>query len=190
MAVFEFGDVLLVFEVRGLVGKDKPFPPRVENEFYTTEGRIAKGRFYSNKGGDPVPLDKYDVQVTPGGPIGSFLQAVRSRKVEDLNASAEVGHYSAALCHLGNISYRLGQPVPFSGKTKTLGDNRQVVETFNNLQANLKGAEVKLEETAYQLGRVLTFDPATERFTGEGAAAANPLLTRPYRKPFVVPDKA
>ena len=72
MAVYEFGDVLLVFEVRGLVLKD-----RSENEFYTTEGRIYNGRFYPNNGRKSEPLAKFDVHVTPGGPFGSFLHAVR-----------------------------------------------------------------------------------------------------------------
>jgi predicted dehydrogenase len=189
MAVFEYGDVLLVFEVRGLVGKHKAFPPRVGNEFYTTEGRIADGRFYPHNGGKPEPLANFKVRVAPGGAFGSFLRAVRSRKVEDLNADAEKGHYSSALCHLANISYRLGQEVPFNSQTQRLGDNRQVVETFSNLQANLKGVGVKLAETTYRLGRVLTLDPAKERFTGEGAADANAMLTRRYREPFVVPEK-
>jgi predicted dehydrogenase len=189
MTVMEFGDVLLVFEVRGLVGKNKEFPQRIQNEFYTSEGRIADGKFYPRGDGKPEPLAKADVKVTPGGPFGSWLQAVRSRKVEDLNADVEVGHYSAALCHLPNISYRLGERVAFDAKTKRLGDNREVVETFENLRQNLKGVGVKLEETTYTLGKVLTFDAKEERFTGEGAEAANALLTRPYRKPFVVPEK-
>jgi hypothetical protein len=36
---------------------------------------------------------------------------------------------------------------------------------------------------------VLTFDAATEKFTGENSAAANKLITREYRKPFVVPEQ-
>ena len=94
------------------------------------------------------------------------------------NATAEHGHYSSALCHLANISYRLGEKVPFNSKTKTLGDNREVVATFMNLQENLKGVGVRLDETTYQLGRTLTVDPTNERFVGEGAEAANLLLTR------------
>jgi hypothetical protein len=188
MAVMEFGDVLLVFEVRGLVGKNKDFPQRVENEFYTSEGRIAHGQFYPKNGGKSEPV-KGEAKVTPGGPFGSWLHAMRSRKVEDLNADVEVAHYSAALCHLPNISYRLGEKVPFDKKTGRLGDNREVVETFENLRQNLKAVGVKLEESEYTLGKVLTFDPKEERFTGEGAQAANPLLTRVYRKPFVVPEK-
>lgn len=37
------------------------------------------------------------------------------------------------------------------------------------------------------MGAFLTMDSKTERFTGNDKA--NQLLTRDYRKPFVVPDK-
>ena len=60
--------------------------------------------------------------------------------------------------------------------------------TFMNLQENLKGVGVRLDETTYQLGRTLTVDPTNERFVGEGSEAANLLLSRPYRAPFVVPE--
>jgi predicted dehydrogenase len=188
MAVMEYGDVLLVFEVRGLVGKPSTFPNRVANEYYTTEGRIEGGMFYPKKGGSPEKLAKMDVKVTPGGAWGSFLHAVRSRKVEDCNAGPEHGHFSSALCHLANISYRLGEQVPFDGKAK-LGDNTEVVETFKNLQENLTGVGVKLDKLTYQLGRTLTVDATAERFTGEGSKEANAFLTREYRKPFAMPDK-
>jgi predicted dehydrogenase len=193
MSVMEFGDVLLVFEVRGLVDrpreKDFPFKFKVLNEYYTTEGRIENGQFYPKKGGKPEKLARFDVKVTPGGSWGSFIHAVRSRKADDLNATAEHGHYSSALCHLANISYRLGEKVPFNGKSKSLGDNREVVATFTNLQENLKATGVRLGEATYQLGRTLRVDAKEERCTGEGAEAANRLLTREYRAPFVVPDK-
>jgi hypothetical protein len=114
---------------------------------------------------------------------------MRSRKPEDVNANAEVAHYSAALCHLGNISYRLGQMVPFNKASQTLGDNKQVVETFNNLNENLKAVGLGLDQTDYMLGPTLHFDAKSEKFIGEGAGTANPLLTRNYRSPFVVPEK-
>jgi hypothetical protein len=114
---------------------------------------------------------------------------VRSRKPEDNNANAEVAHYSAALCHLAIISYRLGQSLPFDKSSRSLGDNKEVVATFDNLRDNLKAVDVKLEETSYQVGPKLTFDAATERFTGEGSEAANPMLSRAYRQPFVVPEQ-
>ena len=46
MAVFEFGDALLVFEVRGLVGGKSELPNKFDNEFYTTDGMIRDGMFY------------------------------------------------------------------------------------------------------------------------------------------------
>ena len=78
--------------------------------------------------------------------------------------------------------------VPFNNKAQRLGDNREVVETFKNLQENLKAAGVRLEDTSYQLGRTLTLDAKHERFVGDGAEQANAFLTRSYRKPFVVPE--
>ena len=189
MAVFEYGDVLLLFEVRGLVDKHPDFKFKVLNEYYTDEGMIADGKFYPRKGGNPEPLPKLEVKVTPGGAWGSFLHAVRSRKVKDLNADVEHGHYSSGLCHLANISYRLGEKVPFDRKSQALGDNREVAQAFENLRQNIQAVGVKLENTTYQLGRVLSFDPKRERFIGDGAKQANALLTRSYRKPFVVPSK-
>ena len=58
---------------------------------------------------------------------------------------------------------------------------------FGAVQANLKAVGVNLDETTYQLGRTLDFDPKTEKFIGDDEA--NKMLTRNYRKPFVVPEK-
>lgn len=44
-----------------------------------------------------------------------------------------------------------------------------------------------LGNTAYRLNRKLTFDPASERFTGD--SEADTYLRREYRKPFEVPEK-
>src|SRR5439155_19483421 len=150
---FEYGDVLLVFEVRGLVQKDKGF--RVENEYYTDQGMIKAGRFYPKNNGTPEKLDQFNVNVTPGGAWGSFLHAVRSRKVEDCNADVELGHLSCTVMHAANISYRLGERVPFNSATRRLGDNREVVETFQNFQENLKAVGVRLDNANYQLGHTL-----------------------------------
>ncbi len=48
-------------------------------------------------------------------------------------------------------------------------------------------ALVHLANISYRLSRSLDFDPATLRFPHD--EQANALLTRPYRAPFVVPDK-
>jgi predicted dehydrogenase len=48
-------------------------------------------------------------------------------------------------------------------------------------------ALVHLANISYRLGRSLNFDPATLRFVNDPAADA--MLTRDYRAPFVVPDR-
>ncbi len=112
---------------------------------------------------------------------------MRSRKAENLNAELLQGHYSAALCHLANISYRLGTEVPFNKPAKAFGDNKEAAETLGRLEEHLRDNGVALDGLNYRLGRKLTFDAATESF--ESDTEANSLLTRTYRAPFAVPDR-
>ena len=190
LGVMEFGDVLLVFEVRGLVGKKEnpDYPNQVDNEYYTTDGVIRDGRFYKDGKGEGERISGGDdARVAPGGAFGAFINAIRTRKPEDNNCNAEVAHYSAACCHLPNISYRLGEKVSL-GAVAASAQQAQVKEAFEKIRDNTKAVGVKLGESDYTLGATLTFDPVREKFTGENAEAANKLLTRPYREPFVVPD--
>lgn len=193
LSVMEFGDVLLVFETRGLVANEKQapgFPNQVENEYYTTEGLIKGGKFYQDGKGEGEKVSGGEPRkVTPGGAFGAFIAAVRSRKPEDNNASAEVAHYSAALCHLANISYRLGEKVVYDKVGGSISKNAQVKEAFEKLAANNSAAGIPLDKQIYNVGPSLTFDPATEKFTGDKSEVANALLGREYRAPFVVPEK-
>jgi predicted dehydrogenase len=53
----------------------------------------------------------------------NFIEAVRSRKKEDLHAPIEEGHYSCTLVHLANASYRLGRTLNFDPATEqVIGD--------------------------------------------------------------------
>jgi hypothetical protein len=162
----------------------------VTNEYYTTDGVIRGGKFYkkgSDKGED-LKVDR-PLHVAPGGAFGSFVNALRTRKPEDNNCNAEVAHYSAALCHLSNISYRVGEKVKYDKAAGSIGKNARVKEAFDKLAANAVAVGLPHDKQNYTLGRELAFDPAAEKFTGENAAAANALLTRPYRAPFVVPEQ-
>ena len=73
--------------------------------------------------------------------------------------------------------------------SKSLGDNKEVVTSFDNIRENLKAVDIKLDDTTYMVGPKLTFDPKSEKFTGERAEEANRLITREYRAPFVVPKE-
>ena len=148
-------------------------------------GYLAGGWAYDNSG---KKIRQF--QLTEGaGHHENFIQAVRSRKPSDLNAEVLEGHLSSALCHMGNISYRLGQTASRAEILDRIGDNRDVAETFERVQDHLllNGADVKL--TPRTLGRWLTMDPQAERFTGQFAEEANRLVRGTYREPFVVPER-
>jgi len=192
LAVFDYGETLLVFETRGLVENKSKYPnapkANVSNEFYTSEGVIRGGKFYPDGKGEGESMSGgEDVHVTPGGPFGAFITAIRSRDPKDNNCDAEVAHYSSALCHLANASMRLGEPTTFDRDIMAFGDNKQVVDAYQTLRENLKAVDVDLANTTYQLGPKLEFDAKTEQFVGNDAA--NALITREYRKPFVVPKE-
>ena len=112
---------------------------------------------------------------------------MRSRKVEELHADIEVAHYSSALCHLGNISYRLGKEVSFAEGAAGLPNHELVAAAWKMLEDNLAGAlGVDLTKLTCILGPKLAFDRNKERFVDN--PEADKLLTRDYRKPFVVPE--
>jgi predicted dehydrogenase len=119
--------------------------------------------------------------------FANFLNAVRTRSSSDLAADILEGHLSSALCHTGNVSYRLGaQALPDEIREHIKGD-KDAAATFDRMAEHLEANDVDLGETEATLGMVLKMDPATERFTNNDAA--NDLLTRHYREPFVVPEK-
>jgi hypothetical protein len=120
--------------------------------------------------------------------FANFIDAVRSRKISDLNADILEGHLSSALCHTGNISYRLGktqQPEEIHDAVKS---NKVLAEALGRMEEHLAANNVDLKKTPAALGAALKMNPQTERFIGN--SDADKLLTRDYRKPFVVPAKA
>jgi hypothetical protein len=123
-----------------------------------------------------------------GDHFANFLKAVRSRRKEDLFADIEEGHLSSALCHLGNISYKLGSEQPFNPSSRSFGDDKEAYESFGRCEEHLAANGVTLNETKYRLGKKLTLDSKRETFGKD--KEANTLLTRDYREGFVVPAKA
>jgi predicted dehydrogenase len=192
IAVFDYGDTQLIFEVRGLPSKAYK-GATVGNIFHLEGGTIVNTTFYPKGSDKPAPLPGVDAAAgrrepeSEGGHFGNFIQAVRSRKAQDLHAPILEGHYSTALIHLANASYRLGEMVPFNPRTKAFGDNKEAYETLERMEEYLKENKVNLEATNYKLGPKLTIDAQAERVANN--AEANKFLTREYRKPFVVPEK-
>jgi len=188
LTVFDFDGVLLVFEIVGLVGKKgadgQVYPQKVDNEFITDEGILREGRFFPKGSDKPVEL-KVDVKPRSGNPFRNFIDCIRSGRREDLDADILDGHLSSALCHLGNISWRLGHQVPGTTKPDFLGWHEEVAKSWDVITTTLKGTlGLDIAKTTYQLGAELYYDAEKEKFVNN--PEADKLLTRDYREPFVV----
>jgi predicted dehydrogenase len=189
---FDYKPAPLLFEVTQMPNDPYKAAGRIkcgnvvhcEGGYYVT-GEQGGGRAYDNKG--------REVKAFDGGRWGdvhqeNFIKAVRSRKPEDLNADVAVGHASAALCHMGTISHWLGKRAPRDEIQKEMKKYQDMPKAFEGVLEHLKRNGVDIAREQATLGSCLTFDPENERFTGPRAAEANRLMTKKYRKGFVIAD--
>ena len=116
----------------------------------------------------------------------NFLEAVKSRKADTLNAPALEGHLSSALCHTGQISHMLGEPRPADEILESAAKHKRLHESVDRMLQHLRANEVNVDEPVVTAGVWLEMDPKTEQFTNN--SAANEVLHRADRKPFVVPE--
>jgi predicted dehydrogenase len=192
LCLFDYDDgAQIIFEVRGLESAPVPGAKKgVCNVFYGTEGTLVVNDYGSctayAPNGTEIPMPAYDTGA-PGNHFTTYLKALRTRKLNYHEGEAEAGHVASSMCHLANISYKMGQKVPFNASTKAFGDDKAAAASFMRLEQHLCSNGLALEDTEYTLGADLQFDPKAERFTNNDAA--NRLLTREYRAPFVVPDR-
>jgi predicted dehydrogenase len=123
-----------------------------------------------------------------GGHHQNFIDAVRGRKPEMIAATPSHGHIAAGLCHLGNISHRLGQAAEGAEISTAVKGVPQLEDGFARMQEHLLLNQVDVKKTPRMLGPWLTIDPKTERFTGDRADEANAMLKKPYRQGFEIKE--
>lgn len=116
----------------------------------------------------------------------NFINACRSRRVDDLNADILEGHLSSALCHTGNISHRIGKKENPDAILEQIKGDAFAADTFDRMKEHLAKNEVDLSKDMLTLGPVLKMDGKEERFIDHDAA--NDMLKDKYREPFVVPE--
>src|SRR4029077_4942263 len=97
--------------------------------------------------------------------FANFVKAIRSRNYKDLHLDIEDGHLSSALAHLGNVSYRLGKPVPLGAPPSGVAKDKHVADTLTSFEDHLKESGVDFNKTKLYLGQELTIDPKTELST-------------------------
>ncbi len=191
MVVFDYGDAQLVFEVRGLPERSgsaempRYFGQRVGNIVECEGGYIAGNQAFDN---NARLIKEFTGKGYRGGDhFANFIDAVRSRKVSDLNADILEGHLSSALCHLGNISYRLGKEADPEEVEAAVRADGAAMDTLARMEEHLAANGVDLKATRLRVGPTLRLDPKRERFIGNRAADA--MLRSPYRPGFVVPER-
>jgi hypothetical protein len=101
----------------------------VGNLFYGSEGWAAMSDrgFQAFKGeSNELVMEEKPERGRGGDPTGrhmqNFLAACRSRKHEDLHDEIAIAYLSASMCHLANISYRVGRPLTLEAGPKFVND--------------------------------------------------------------------
>ncbi len=188
VCIFDYGDKTIISETRGL--KSDPFREGFTGGwlFHGTEGSIAGNSLFDHDG---KLVSTFKATRKSENHFANFIGAVRSRKREDLNAEITQGHLSTALCHIGNISWRLGREAATAEIRDQLGKltiDDHAKETLDRTTGHLADNEVDLNTTQLVLGAVLYPDSDKETFIDN--PQADTFLTRPYRHPFVVPSES
>lgn len=106
-----------------------PIQVMVGNLFYGTEGWAAMSDqgFQAFKGeSNELVMEERPERGRGGDATGlhmqNFLAACRSRNYKDLNDEVDNAQLSAGLCHLANISYRVGRKLTLSSGPRFVND--------------------------------------------------------------------
>ena len=190
IAVFDYSETQLIFEVRGLPSKGY-LGEQVGNICHLearhdcrheilSEGKRQAGAAAADRGSG----------AARAGSRRSFRQFHRGR-AQPPDRRSQCAHPRGPL---------LGGPLPSRQYVVPAGPGGAVQSAHQGiwrqqgrlrkpcaLEDYLKENHVNLEETKYQLGRKLTLDAHSETIVGDPEATK--LLSRSYRKPFVVPEK-
>jgi predicted dehydrogenase len=116
----------------------------------------------------------------------NFITAVRSGDAKTLNADIAEGHISTAVCHVGNLSYRLGEKASRPQMQAKLQEVPVFLPVFERFMEHLTANGVDVAAPAVTLGPWLNIDTENERFRDN--EAANRLARGSYRDPYTVPE--
>ena len=202
LAVFDFaGGVPIFFESRGL-----PAKPGVKYMDAVRGMRGPNGLAVLCEGGylsgytGTVAYDNSGKQIqrfSGDGGIGhmtNFLNAVRSRRPQDLAAPIATGHASTSFCHLGNIAHRVGETSDLAAARKSIETMPDVVAALQDMQRHLGVHGIELERAPLTVGPWLKVDAANETFSAvEGGNDttldhAKFLLKEVQRAPWMIPE--
>jgi predicted dehydrogenase len=187
---YDYKPVPLIFEVRGL-------PVRPDINAMPIYKKTRVGTIIECEGGYLSEETVYDSagkrihRFTGGGAenhLPRFIDAVRNNRPDEVASSIAAGHLSSVMCHLGNISYRVGKQTSPADISREFSSKALKADTWRRLIEHLVINEVDLNKHKATLGPTLAFDGQTEQFTGPLADEANALLKNDCRSGWEVPE--
>lgn len=201
LAVYEFPDFPVLFEIRGLPAK--PGVNAMDALRGMREGVLVQceGGYYTGyQGGMLYDNDGRRVRAFPGdgggGHLANFIAAVRSRRAADLAAPLGVGRDSSVCCLAGNVSWRIGRPAARGEARRSVESIPVAAAAFDRMSAHLAVHGIDLDRTPLTLGRWLELgatDAAIAAVEGGDPAAlerARFLRVGVHRPPFTLPAVA
>lgn len=148
------------------------------------EGQRGRGKAFDSSG-RVIKEFKGDGNVKHQA---NFIEAVRKQDRSILNAEIAVGNDSTGWCNLANVAFRAGSNFTYEAASAVDMDQWQTL--IGEMDEHVKAHGMTLDNDEIRLSPMLELDPKTEQFVGEHADAANPFLTREYRKGYEVPELA
>jgi len=191
MTVYDYGDQKLIFEVRGLKTSDYK-AAHIGVIFHCEHGYLVSTSGYESVVAFDLQGNVFKTFTGGGNHFQNFLDAVKDDDPTKVNANALEGHRSSALCHLGNISYKLGTQSTLSEVNEMFSGISATCETFNRLHQHLVDNLLEPHQTPFTPGSTLRFNSKTKKFNTDfhSNSEVEALLTRPNREPFVIPQQA
>lgn len=187
---YDYKPVPVIFEVRGLSaqpgirGMSLYKNMRIGNVIECEGGYIAEETVYDPAGKRIHRFSAHGDELH----LSQFIEAVQNNKPEAVACSIEDGHLSSALCHLPNISHRIGNPAAPQEIAEAVKAETLQSETWQRCADHLQMHEINLQEHQPVLGPLLTFDAASESFKGAMADQANKLRKGNYRERWQIPS--
>ncbi len=191
VALFKGEGGTLLFDNRGLpakTGESGEYKYKnlfsVGNTFECENGWIGEKFAYDGNGKE---LKKFTFGDDTKDHMAAFFASIQAGKPVSEHLKIEKGYQAAAMAHLANISYRVGQATGVDAVKEQIKGDATALATFDDLVANLTANGVDLAAKPPVLGAALTFDHTAFKFTGAFAEQANALLTEEYREEFKLP---
>ena len=199
LAVFDYGDVPIFVETRGLGAKPgAKYDDQVQG--------IRQGTYVQCEGGcltrqaglvaydrDGKKIRSFDSETVDELHLANFLSAIRSRRSESLAAPLEGCRISTSTCHMANISHRIGTPGDLREAQALVASVPAAAPLLDRMAAHLRVHGVDTAQPIFTLGPWVQPDASLAGVDGveggdpERLAAARRLLKGDFRAGYQLP---